>query len=87
MKLAGMTILRLVEFLIAKKDSAGDDAGAILKKHERPRLGAQPAARIPISALPEGQFTPEDPRLHLLDAPATVALGLVAHRKDSGCGD
>ncbi len=65
---AAVAAFGFFEFLIAKEDGAGDDAGLELIQHDRARLGVQAGGSISIPPFVGGQIVQKDLRLHLVDA-------------------
>ena len=86
-KRAGVAALGAIVSFVSEKDRTGDDASAILEKHNRARSRVQAGGDIAKAAIVCGQKTAKAPLLHVLDAPATEAFNFVAHREDSYCGN
>lgn len=84
---AAEVFLGWVEFLIAREDRAGDDAGLKLEKHERAGVATQAGGLVVVTAAHRGEFAQEDIALHVFDGAAAEAFDFVAHGEDADGGD
>ena len=73
--------------VVAEKNRAGDDAGAVLEEDDGAGIGAQASGGIAESAVAGREIAHEQAALHVFDAAAAETGRLVAHRPDSNCGD